>query len=510
MPATTLPPAEVAWTEARIANKLFFDLVRITETWGLGYTGAGSVVAIIDPEGFDATHPDFTGRVILEVCVGGIGELCSNGEEMAEGPGMAVGLATGGYHGTGVAGVVHQFAPDAEFIFINPTTERGFEGSYQWVIDNAEEYGIDALVMAYSHNESERNARREGLDEACPDSRNLDEDFAAMQVLGVVPIAASGNEGSLTTIKPPACLDPTVSVGWVNAFGTIHKDSNVADSLTLLAPSELNAATIPERGLYESFGGTSGAAPVVGALVAIGREINPDVTVDELIATARATGRSIDDYEVEDLRLVDFLAFSQTLAGLPVSPKTETNFQIDAVVSVSVGRKAWTSELCEIADFTLDCSSPVTQRGGAELISGPACIRAEDLAGISPGTCIYAISLQKWDFETGKTVGLVHTKVIQFDVEAIVPIAVIDLNIKVGEVIEIWDWNMHGSFNFERLGSIWANPVFVSGDRSACLLDNASPYSVTGGAPGSCIIEIAGSEFAGGAWEYRHFAINVT
>ena len=62
-PTTFLPPVDFEWTEARVANKDYFDLVQAIETWNLGYTGEGSVVAIIDG-GFDVTHPDFTDRII--------------------------------------------------------------------------------------------------------------------------------------------------------------------------------------------------------------------------------------------------------------------------------------------------------------------------------------------------------------------------------------------------------------------------------------------------------------
>ena len=182
-------------TEATIVNEAFFELVRASETWDLGYTGAGSVVAVIDGTGFDASHQDFTDRVLLEVCTSAISEKCPNGEDVAEGPGMAAHLV-GGRHGTGVAGVVHQLAPDAKFIFIttlgSTISSVGPDGTaFQWVIDNAEKYGIDALVMSYGRALSEREAKNMGLEAGCYDSQEQDADFAAMRALGVVPIVAS-------------------------------------------------------------------------------------------------------------------------------------------------------------------------------------------------------------------------------------------------------------------------------------------------------------------------------
>ena len=492
---TTLPPAVTPSTEATSANEAFFDLVRANETWDLGYTGAGSVVAIIDGAGFDASHSDFTGLVLLEVCTSVVAEKCPNGEDVAEGPGMAAYLP-GGNHGTGVAGVVHQLAPDAEFIFISTmgstVTNVGPAGTaYQWVIDNAEEYGIDALVMSYGSVQSERKARNQGL-EACFDTQARDEDFATMQALGVVPVVSSGNDGRLGWIEAPSCLDHTVSVGWVNEYGIIHESSNVADGLTLLAPSELTAATIPENGLYEIFGGTSGAAPVVGALIAIGRQINPEATVDELIATARATGRSTDDYEVKDLRLVDFLAFSQTLASLPVSPKKETAFEIDAVTSLVAGTSLKDSELCAIGGFTVDCTSitprPHAWLSGSTSTGSTSICRDEPgkIVGVSPGTCIYSIKLASYDHET-KEAGPWETKVIQFDIVPLTADVITTTKVKVGVGVGASEIYSIGGFTFDNSGGIANDFSRISGSDSVCTVELGQ---VVGVSPGTCIYSI--------------------
>ena len=238
-----------------------------------------------------------------------------------------------------------------------------------------------------------------------------------MRALGVVPVFASGNNGYLNFVSPPSCYEHSVSVGAVTEFGKITPYSNIGEDLTFLAPSGLTAATISENGVYEIFSGTSGAAPVVGALIAIGRQINPDATVDELIATARSTGRSIDDYEVKDLRLVDFLAFSQTLAGLPVSPKKETTFgDIDAVTSLRAGEGVGPSVLYSIGGFTFDNSGSIASNYSRISGSDSVCTSERgEIVGVGPGTCIYSIKMASNDRETKET-GPWETKVIQFDI----------------------------------------------------------------------------------------------
>ena len=507
-------------TEATIVNEAFFELVRASETWDLGYTGAGSVVAVIDGTGFDASHQDFTDRVLLEVCTSAISEKCPNGEDVAEGPGMAAHLV-GGRHGTGVAGVVHQLAPDAKFIFIttlgSTISSVGPDGTaFQWVIDNAEKYGIDALVMSYGRALSEREAKNMGLEAGCYDSQEQDADFAAMRALGVVPIVASGNDGRLNFMNYTACLDNTVSVGWVNEFGIIHIESNVEENLTFLAPSDLTAATIPDNGLYETFGGTSGAAPVVGALIAIGRQIKPDATVDELINTGRATGRSVDDYEIKDLRIVDFLAFSQTLAGLPVSPQEELAYEIDTVTSLMIGDSTNSEGLYSIGGFTLSqgASAPTQKLVWLSDTGGACQSDGNTLDAVAEGTCVYAVKLATWDQST-KSHGLWETKIIQFNIEEFTPDAVLD--IEVGDVLGPSQWVSNAEFSVRSEGYSTRKPEFFSGDEAACDIDDTDQHGsrVSGKAPGTCVVKITFREIVSrdpyefGEFEYRFFQINV-
>ena len=410
-PTTTFAPlGDLEWTEARDANREYFDLVQAIETWDLGYTGEGSVVAIVDG-GFEVTHPDFTDRIVLEVCVRAEWEnKCPNGEVLQEGSGaLSTPSEETGSHGTGVAGTVHQFAPDARFILIDVGGTAGSLGetgpAYDWILDNAQRHGIDALVMSYGVSVSQREALITGTD--CPDPDGVNEQFVAMKALGVVPIAASGNDGLLESAGGmPGCYEAVSSVGWASRYGLVHTDSNVDEGLTLMAPSglEVAAAAFEDLGPYFQFAGTSGAAPVVAALIAIGRQINPDATPDELIEVARSTAYSVDDFLVKDLRLVDFLTFSQTLAGVAVSPKKDISIRPDGVINLLVGEGATHSDLCLAGGFTLACwSDEISLRTSPpERISGfvSVCATPSDswggnrvIIGVAPGTCLFFVEL---------------------------------------------------------------------------------------------------------------------
>ena len=519
-PVRVLPPSEVDWTEARIFNESFFYLVRAIETWRLGYTGAGSVVAIIDGTGFDVNHPDLVDRVILEVCTSAVWEKCPNGEDVAEGPGMALYLPDG-MHGTGVAGVVHQVAPDADLIVITvmgSTVESPGTATraYQWVIDNAEKYGIDALVMSYGSSVSPRSNRRAG----CPDPDGERGLFKAIRELGVVPVVASGNEGLLTSIGSPACFETAVSVGWVNEIGMIHDGSNVSEKLTLLAPSELAAATILDFGLYSAFGGTSGAAPVIGGLVAIARQVRPELTVDEFVDVARETGYSIDDFEVKGLPLVDFMALVETLAGFSLTPKPSLDANVDATMLLILGNPIRGREVCEAAGFSFDCSeldAPVQKWiARHKVISGGQFCSIDGMKFkiVEIGTCLVKFRWDPWDAQNKNTTGLGEKRLLLVtgreltlsEVDAV-------FSEKIGYILTVGMIRSYSGIEPSKL----TNRGFsiLQGEGDVCVLHGEYKMDVRTVGAGICIVKTSFAEvitfdpYKTGPWTDHFFRIDV-
>lgn len=534
---TFVPLVDFEWTAARKANEDFFNLVGAIETWELGYTGKGAVVAIIDG-GFEVNHPDFTDRIILEVCLSSkyMDQKCPNGENIQEGTGV---LKTpdneSGYHGTGVAGVVHQFAPDARFIFLEPQNSGGGRvGSttlaYDWLLDNAERYGIDAVVMSYGSTVSQRESLISGED--CPDPYDENETFTALQKLGVVPIAASGNDGFLAGSGTPACYPDVASVGWANQYGLVHNASNVTENLTLLAPSGLQVAIseFEDRGLYDSFAGTSGAAPVVGALIAIARQIDPDATPNELIKLARSTAYSIDDVLVKDIRLVDFLAFSQTLSGGTVSPKKDISIKPNTVINLFVGEGVDLSSLCDLANFELDCGSKYGEQkvivdGKPERLSGPASVcevptfpksyYVGAIVGVSPGTCTFVLNLNSFTGPNTLSEDAVQNRIVQINVQQI------DQS-QVDSVIEVTTGTLlnQSSFISPDSGLLLRRLHLLTEESTSCAVIGEGNFKreLLATSPGTCFVKMESFFSIGSSPETRKFvngdpryiAINVT
>ena len=376
-------------------NQPFYRLMRSQEIWELGCTGKGTVIVVIDST--DSSHPDFSENVILELCIGtkwGSG-LCPNGEKFQEGKGSAAGDSS---HGTSVTGAVNHFAPETQFILIKPAGSSGgfvgdTSGAYDWVISNATKYGIDAAVMSFGSGQSERELHREGRTDKCPNDHPVSPQFTQMRNLGVVPIFASGNDGQLDLLGFPACLNTTVSVGAADQYGNVQLYSNSHKDLTVLAPAGFQIPVGYDGG-YGSPHGTSFAAPAYGALIAIGRQIQPDITVDELIEASRFSARPIDDVEVSNMRLIDFLGFAQHLAGQNIPERNSSLYTLDANYDIYVG-ETLRGDNPELSQLFPNIKKDGYYQYSIRIIDGfgEHCRTKtrESIGSLSPGKCVVAI-----------------------------------------------------------------------------------------------------------------------
>ncbi|MFZ4108791.1 MAG: S8 family peptidase, partial [Candidatus Planktophila sp.] len=289
-----------------------------------GYTGQGVSVVLMDG-GIQSDHVQFDGRIIAEVCtqpavIVDIIWKCKSDAGISEGTGTAeAGLDANGnpvWHGVGVSSSVLEFAPSVRLIMIkNGDALQGFD----WIIANAKKYNIAAASMSFGND---------GPSPRQTDYCNVPDwhqRFVAMRALGVIPVAATGNGGQLTGISHPACDPLVVSVGAVTPDDKIVSYSNISDRTTLLAPTEFETAdTTSDKTKKDAwrdiFSGTSAATPVVAAMMAIGKSVAPNASVDDIVSAARATGKSIDDVAVKDLRRVNFDKFVSNLLNIKPIP----------------------------------------------------------------------------------------------------------------------------------------------------------------------------------------------
>lgn len=130
---------------------------------------------------------------------------------------------------------------------------------------------------------------------------------------GMVVVAASGNSGFATGLSSPACTPGVVSVGatydanvgpvtytacsdTASAADQVACFSNSANYLTLLAPGSIITTAVPSGTNPTSSGaGTSFAAPIVAAGVAILRSAFPTESLDQTVARMTSTGVAVTD-----------------------------------------------------------------------------------------------------------------------------------------------------------------------------------------------------------------------
>ncbi|MEM1128752.1 MAG: S8 family serine peptidase [Bacteroidota bacterium] len=261
------------------------ELVGAEVAWDEGYSGAGTVVAIID-SGVDRTHPFLSGKVVAEACFSTdtvySDSVCPGGGESATGVGAAAPCSYNGCdHGTMVAGIAagqgssfSGVAPDASIIavqvfsvFTDPSLCNGNAPCIlSWTSDQvaaldyvSQQGGATAINMSLGGGNFASQA-------ACEAANSVM--LSATASAGGPVIAASGNNGHTDRLISPACLSTTVAVGATTLNDQIASFTNNADYLDVLAPGSGIETSVPGGGFAQG-SGTSMAAPHVAGAFAV-------------------------------------------------------------------------------------------------------------------------------------------------------------------------------------------------------------------------------------------------
>jgi len=214
--------------------------------------GSGVKVGIIDT-GIDADHP-----ALRDAYRGGYDFVHNDSvpdEESVDG------------HGTFVAGVVLQVAPEAEIYALKIFGKDNFFETSDLVraIDWAIAQHLDVLNMSFALQTQFTDARR-ALDRA--------------EAAGIIVVASAGNASS--SVDFPAAFDTAIAVGAVDPYLTVATFSNRGPELDLAAPG-VDIYSLAPRGsglvtvittgnvqiMATAFGGTR-TGDVTGALVDCG------------------------------------------------------------------------------------------------------------------------------------------------------------------------------------------------------------------------------------------------
>jgi subtilisin family serine protease len=272
-------------------------LIKQSQAASLGLTGSNTSVAVID------TGVNYGLTAFGSCTAPGIPAGCRVAASVDIAPDD--GSRDDNGHGTNVSAIIAGTATGAKLVALDvfdddSATFADVIDAINWAIEHKTTYGIVALNMSLGDGERYTS----------PCSSKATNPFvtpiANARAVGIVPVAAAGNEAYSTGISLPACTPGVVSVGAVydanvgartwsgcsdttTAADKVTCFSNSAGFMTMLAPGALISA-----GGY-TMGGTSQAAPHVAGAAATLRAAFPGETLDQTVARLTTTGTAVTD-----------------------------------------------------------------------------------------------------------------------------------------------------------------------------------------------------------------------
>lgn len=243
-------------------------------------TGAGVRVAVID-SGSDADHPQLSGRVEtgFDMLHGGAG---GDVDCVSHGTAVASIIAASRQQGVGFAGL----APDATILPVR-VSERE--------VDQGQAQGASVSPQLFAE------AIRKAVDEGATvvnmsvalytPSTAVEEAIKYARAKDVVLVAAAGNlheQGRPDPVPYPAAYDGVIGVGAIDESGARVRESQVGPYVDIVAPGGAVVAATRVSG-HQVWTGTSFAAPMVSATVALMRSAEPRLNADEITLRLLAT-----------------------------------------------------------------------------------------------------------------------------------------------------------------------------------------------------------------------------
>jgi subtilisin family serine protease len=303
--------------------------------WQTDYDGSGWAVAVLD-SGVDKNHNFLSGKIISEACYSTTSRrysstsLCPGGvaSSTATDSGLNCPLSTQGCnHGTHVAGIVagKDYTPNGPGYngVANGANIIAIQVFSQFTGSNCTNFGLSSpCALSWSSDQMlglERvYALRTTFNIAAAnmslgggqytsncDSDSLKASIDNLRVTDIATVIASGNSGYKTAMGAPACISTAVSVGATcdsatAGFGCAAVDdipnySNIASFISLLAPGSLISSSTPGTNTFNSWHGTSMAAPHVAGAWALMKQRDPSATVSTILAALQNTGAIVDD-----------------------------------------------------------------------------------------------------------------------------------------------------------------------------------------------------------------------
>ncbi len=239
------------------------------------YQGYGQIIAVLDT-GVAYTHTQLLGHTI-----NGWDMVTDDNDPQEEGAGFAWG------HGTHIAGIIAQIAPQSKIMPIRvlDSSGRGNTFTLAYAIEWATRQGADVINLSLGTSAN---------------SRVLERAVADAIAQGVVIVAAAGNEG-VSKPQYPAAYADVISVVAVDSANIKANFSNYGTGwVDIAAPGVgITSTIIGAQGIgFASWSGTSMATGFVSGAAALVNEKSqkfpPEMSPDDIRDQLRNSAQNID------------------------------------------------------------------------------------------------------------------------------------------------------------------------------------------------------------------------
>ena len=239
-------------------------------------------IAVID-SGIDSSHEIFDGRGISQ--------------KSKDFVSSSIGIADEDGHGTSVAGIISESAPDNVELMILKTYTDGSKISVETVgqaVRYAADNGADVINLSMSSSPNLATAKYSELVKSSVADMEKSLKYATEK--GVIICASSGNDnGQMENLNSyPAVSSYTLAVGSIDKYGKRSDFSNYGYSLNFCAPGDnLILASYNSNAGYYHGSGTSFAAPYISTCCAFVKMDNENAGNREAV---KALGAICVDY----------------------------------------------------------------------------------------------------------------------------------------------------------------------------------------------------------------------
>lgn len=249
-------------------------------------------------------------------------------------------------HGTFMASVFVATNPNVNIVFIkiigNTATgarqnagEASVYNALNWVKANASKYNIQAVTMSQGMH----NLGAAGTD-YCPKTPTTQQSIKDLIAIGIPTFFPSGNGRDYTRIDWPACIDESISVGYVDQQNEISANSNNDTSkLDFFAPGFFTIAG--PGNVSKNISGSSAAIQVAGAQWIKLKTAKPTYTYDQLLTALRSTASSTIGRQGTFTKLINInaaIAYNVALVGPTPAELAAAKAALQADVNAQIAK----------------------------------------------------------------------------------------------------------------------------------------------------------------------------